>query len=78
MEIETIRPQAGRFEKQQRGLAHIVPLLLRSFYDTRSRYSLQAAKVYKNRPGRPGGFDKTHGMLFCGGVVTLRTLRDGG
>jgi hypothetical protein len=56
MGIETIRPQAGRFEKQRRKLAHIVPLLLRSVYDTKTRKKLQDGILHKNRPGHPGGF----------------------
>ncbi len=56
MEIETIRPQAGRFQKQRRELVHIVPLLLRSVYDTKAGEKLQDGILHENRPGYPGGF----------------------
>jgi len=48
--MEMIRPKLRRFEKQRRKLAHIVPLLLRSLYITRTGREKQDGILHENRP----------------------------
>ena len=50
IEMEMIRPKLRRFEKQRRKLTHIVPLLLRSLYITRTGREKQDGILHENRP----------------------------